>query len=45
MPNTWFTADFHFGHANIIRYFSRPFRTVEEMDQAILERPNICQSP
>jgi calcineurin-like phosphoesterase family protein len=37
MPNTWFTADFHLGHANIIRYCGRPFRTVEEMDQAILE--------
>ena len=21
MPNTWFTADFHLGHANIIRYW------------------------
>ena len=40
MPDTWFTADFHLGHANIIRYCSRPFATVEEMDQAILERLN-----
>ena len=40
MPNTWFTADFHLGHANIIRYCGRPFPTVEEMDQAILERLN-----
>lgn len=37
MPNTWFTADFHLGHANIIRYCNRPFATVEEMDQAIVE--------
>src|ERR1700740_2733163 len=42
MPDTWFTADFHLGHANIIRYCSRPFATVDEMDQAILERLNTC---
>jgi hypothetical protein len=41
MPNSWFTADFHLGHANIIRYCSRPFATVEEMDQAIVERLNV----
>jgi hypothetical protein len=40
MPHTWFTADFHFGHSNIIRYCNRPFGDVAEMDQAILERLN-----
>lgn len=45
MPNTWFTADFHLGHANIIRYCSRPFSTVEEMDQAIVERLNASVKP
>lgn len=40
MPNTWFTADFHFGHKNIIPYCNRPFESVEEMDQTILERLN-----
>jgi calcineurin-like phosphoesterase family protein len=45
MPNTWFTADFHLGHANIIRYCSRPFATVDEMDQAILERLNASAKP
>ena len=40
MPNTWFTADLHLGHANIIRYCGRPFATVEAMDQAVLERLN-----
>ena len=40
MPNIWITADFHFGHSNIIRYCNRPFRSVEEMDQTILDRLN-----
>jgi calcineurin-like phosphoesterase family protein len=40
MPNTWFTADFHLGHKNIIRYCKRPFDTVEEMDRIIIERLN-----
>ena len=40
MPDTWFTADFHFNHANIIRYCGRPFETVAEMDAAILDRLN-----
>ena len=39
MPDIFFTADFHFGHHNIIRYCNRPFRNVEE-DQTILERLN-----
>ncbi len=33
---TWFTADLHFGHANIIRYCDRPFADVEEMDSALI---------
>ena len=35
-----FTADFHFGHSNIIRYCNRPFQSVEEMDRTILDRLN-----
>lgn len=40
MSETWFTADFHLGHANIIRYCSRPFETVTDMDDEILGRLN-----
>lgn len=36
----WFTADLHFGHANIIRYCDRPFPDVAAMDEALVERWN-----
>ena len=40
MANVWFSADFHFGHSNIIRYCDRPFASATEMDEAILDRVN-----
>jgi calcineurin-like phosphoesterase family protein len=36
----YFTADLHLGHQNIIRYCGRPFRDVDEMNAAIVERWN-----
>ncbi|MEG9430784.1 metallophosphoesterase [Terriglobus sp. ADX1] len=45
MRNVWFTADFHFGHLNIIRYCKRPFGNTQEMDDAIAERVNACAKP
>jgi calcineurin-like phosphoesterase family protein len=32
----WYTADLHFGHENVIEFCDRPFKTVEEMDTALL---------
>lgn len=37
---TWFSADLHLGHANILDHCERPFRTVEQMNEAIIERWN-----
>ena len=38
----YFTADQHFGHANIIKHCNRPFGTVAEMDEYLLEQWNNC---
>ena len=37
---TWFTADLHFGHANIISYSGRPFADATAMNEALIERWN-----
>lgn len=37
---TWFTADLHFGHRNIIRYCNRPFGGVQHMDEMLVRNWN-----
>ncbi len=32
----WFSADYHLSHENIMKYCHRPFKTVEEMNDTIL---------
>lgn len=42
----WFlTSDTHFNHANIIRYCSRPFSNVSEMNEALIENWNSVVKP
>lgn len=45
MSTTWFTADEHFGHYNVLQYSNRPFETVHEMNAEIIRRHNEVVGP
>ena len=36
----WFTADTHFGHANIIKYCHRPFTGTDDMNEKLIKNWN-----
>jgi calcineurin-like phosphoesterase family protein len=38
--STWFTSDQHYGHTNILGYCGRPFDSVTQMNEALIERHN-----
>lgn len=36
----WLTSDTHFGHSNIIKYCNRPFSSMEQMEEVIVNNIN-----
>jgi calcineurin-like phosphoesterase family protein len=41
----FFTSDQHLSHRNVIKYVNRPFKNVDEMNEAIIERWNNTVGP
>lgn len=37
---TFFTSDWHIGHANVLKFDERPFATIDEMHNALVTRYN-----
>jgi hypothetical protein len=38
--NIWFTGDWHLSHKNVLKLSNRPFETIEEHDEAIINNFN-----
>jgi len=45
MSRTFFTADTHFNHANVIKYCARPFASIDEMNREMIARWNAVVGP
>lgn len=45
MAERFYIADMHYGHKNVLAFDNRPFRAIEEMNEALVERWNAAVSP
>ncbi len=45
MSKIWFTSDTHYYHSNIIKYCNRPYKDVEEMNEALIRNFNAVVRP
>lgn len=41
----WFSADWHLGHKKVLTYGNRPYASVEEMDEALVDNHNHLVKP
>lgn len=41
----WFTSDTHFGHANVLDFCGRPWKTVDEMNDTLVATINAYVAP
>lgn len=41
----WFTSDLHIGHTNVVDFCQRPFKDVNEMNEALVRNWNNCVKP
>jgi len=44
-PKTYFSSDIHFGHRNVIGYCNRPFFSVDEMNEKLIQIWNTTIQP
>lgn len=45
MPKKFYIADWHYGHTSALSFDNRPFKTIGEMNDALVERWNEVVSP
>jgi calcineurin-like phosphoesterase family protein len=45
MHMIWFTSDTHFGHSNVLEFTKRPWKSIDEMNRAIVANINSCVGP
>lgn len=45
MARKFYIADMHYGHANVLGFDNRPFKSIEEMNDALVARWNYVVAP